>query len=69
MAMSDFGYAVVGTFNDLILDSCSYTASGTGLTITGGNSALYVDAVKTGYIVEGTGIPAGTTIASTGPFV
>jgi len=64
-----FGFAVVGTLNDLVLDSCSYTASGTGLTITGGNSALYVDAIRAGFTVEGTGIPAGTTITSTGPFV
>jgi len=61
---SDKGKAIVGTLSDLVQGGCSYTASSTALTISGGSNYLL-----NGCGVSGTGIPTGTTIASTGPFV
>jgi len=61
---SNKGKAIVGTLSDLVQGDCSYSASSTTLNISGGGNYLLL-----GCGVSGTGIPAGTTIASTGPFV
>jgi len=61
---SSYGKAVVGSTSNVVHPGCSYTNGQTALTISGGANLLWA-----GFKVSGTGIPAGTTIASTGPFV